>query len=360
MKPAVRYILKWAIAVPLISFVSGLTVYLIMFGFELNLLGAIWAVVNSLIYSTIMVGTQAAAGYLADRFIPLTNRREVAGHVAVQGVATALSFVIATLAAGAFGFVFNRGALIIIGMVAIIGSMLANGARYLERFHRRVRAAEQAALNAQLTALRAQINPHFLFNSLNSIAALIRSRPAEAERVTESLADLFRYSLRASERPVVTLGEEVESIETYLEVERARFRERLVVEISVPDALYDEPVPSLLLQPLVENAVKHGVGRTEGICTVSVIARRDADAVRIRVEDTGPGFPTTDLSILSASGAGLANVRERLRHQYGDAARMTVEQNCVELRIPASLSPSLFPEPSSPYPAGRRVEGPER
>ena len=164
-------------------------------------------------------------------------------------------------------------------------------ARAAERRGERFRSAAKAA---ELRSLRYQVNPHFLFNALNTIAALVRAHPAQAEEITEELADLFRYVLRSSQTATVSLVEELESARMYLAIEQARFGPRLAVQFAVSPGLENVEVPSLVLQPLVENAVKHGAGNTEGICTLRVGVEESSAGVELSVRDSGPGFASTD------------------------------------------------------------------
>lgn len=317
--------------------ICGLGLYLIVYGMEADAWMIVQFIAISMFYVTVMGGVQEMALRLLVRRIPIVSKRAVGIHALLQGMATLLSFLLATLAIHeifGFDFVSSRGSMIVIGLVAFIASLTANGAYYLELFHRRLREAERSALQAELGTLRAQINPHFLFNSLNSIAALIRIDPAEAERVTESLADLFRYSLRSSQRPTVRLAEEIESVAIYLEIERARFRDRMQTTIDIPGELDVALTPSLMLQPLVENSVKHGVGAVAGECTIMVRGELVDGMVRITVSDTGPGFAGLDADDALKRGNGLRNVRDRLHLQFGGDAELTIMPDGVALSFP--------------------------
>jgi signal transduction histidine kinase len=335
----------------------GTALYLLVYGavFDAEMIGAF--ILVSCFYVTVMWGVQEMTLRVLIRRIPIVSKRAVGVHVLIQGFVTVGSFFLASaLIHVVFGldFVNSRGSMIVIGLVAFCASLAANGAYYLEIFHTRAREAERLALRAELGALRAQINPHFLFNSLNSIAALIRIDPAGAERVTESLADLFRYSLRSSQRSTVTLGEEIESVEIYIEIEQARFGDRMTTAIEVPEELRGALVPSLLLQPLVENGVKHGVGRITTPCAITLRATSAGKMISLRVTDTGPGFTSTDIERALAGGTGLANVRDRLRLQFGDAASLIILGNGVEL-----IFPRIIPAPGAP-PRHDALEEPKR
>ncbi|MEO8064505.1 MAG: histidine kinase [Pseudomonadota bacterium] len=172
---------------------------------------------------------------------------------------------------------------------------------------------------AELKALRTQVDPHFLFNTLNTIADLIVTNPEQAERMTERLAECFRYALAKHSRDLSTLDEELDFARYYLDIERVRFGDRLRVELDRGDATGKENVPSLLLQPLLENAIRHGIASVREGGSVSVRARRDGEHLRLSVEDDGVGMRSD-----SSSGVGLRNVEERLRTLYAQAAQFLI------------------------------------
>jgi LytS/YehU family sensor histidine kinase len=174
------------------------------------------------------------------------------------------------------------------------------------------------AQEAQVRALRYQINPHFLFNTLNAIAALVRDAPARAEEMVVQLSDFFRRSLALNPMEDVTLSEEVDLQRLYLEIERTRFPDRLRFDVALDDGTAEARVPALLLQPLVENAVKHGVARSETPVCIRIHARLDGQALEVVVENDaraeGPGS--------CGEKVGLHNVVERLRSRFGDEASL--------------------------------------
>ena len=174
---------------------------------------------------------------------------------------------------------------------------------------------------AQMRALQAQINPHFLFNTLNTLAALIDSNPEKAEHVTEDLADVFRYALDSTLKERVKLDDEVKFLESYLAIEKARFDARLSYSFDVDPAARNLSIPPMILQPLVENAVRHGIGQKIEGGEVRVRARVSAGRLMLCVEDTGVGFGGE-----RPGGVGLTNTRDRLRHAYGDTAEFRIEQ----------------------------------
>jgi hypothetical protein len=206
-----------------------------------------------------------------------------------------------------------------------------------ERYERMLQEREMRTLatEAELRALRAQINPHFLFNALTTIGYLIQQTPPRALKTLMDLTTLLRSVLR-SEGEFTTLGRERELIECYLKIERERYEERLLFELNIPDHLVHVPVPALIVQPLVENAVKHGIARTRDGGTITVSATLERE-LRIVVRNTGAPLGTTTAS---GSGVGLENVRRRLRHYYGREARLAVTLDesgatVAELKLPA-------------------------
>jgi signal transduction histidine kinase len=184
---------------------------------------------------------------------------------------------------------------------------------YAEKLQRaaQVERIRAELIRAELRALQAQVNPHFLFNTLNSIAALIAENPAAAEDLTTQLADVFRYVLTASRREHVRLDEELDFVRTCLAIERVRFGDRLRIVERIEPGLGGTPVPALLLQPLVENAVRYSVAPREQGGELRIEATRSGGALRLVVADDGPGFSPD--APPRGTGVGLENVRERLR-----------------------------------------------
>jgi two-component system, LytTR family, sensor kinase len=177
--------------------------------------------------------------------------------------------------------------------------------------------------NAQLAALRGQLEPHFMFNTLNSIAALVRDRRNDAAvSMIVGLSEFLRRASEDSHRSRVSLGEEVEYLQRYVDIQQVRFGERLRFSMQIPAELLDAQVPNLLLQPLVENSIKHGVAARVAGGSVRVTGTRADGCICLRVFDDGPGFPA---DWQSHGGVGLANLRTRLRILYGDAATLEMK-----------------------------------
>lgn len=199
---------------------------------------------------------------------------------------------------------------------------------------RRAHEAERAALKARLASLTARTDPHFLFNSLNTVAGLIGEDPVRAEEAVERLAALFRYTLDATRRARVPLAEELAAVQAYLDMESLRF-EGLCCTLSCDAEVAALEVPPLVVQPLVDNAIRHGIaGRGSG--RVAVSATRGADHVAIRVVDDGPGFGRSGRV---GSGTSLDDLRQRLELVYGASASLDVDRDgpgcTVTLRLPA-------------------------
>jgi hypothetical protein len=196
---------------------------------------------------------------------------------------------------------------------------MSAAARMRSAEHRAVRA-ERNAQAAQLRALRYQVNPHFLFNTLNSLSSLVLARRAEeAETMIVNLSSFFRSSLTLDPGADVTLTQEIELQQLYLDIEKVRFPKRLKVRIDVPADLASARVPPLILQPLVENAIKHGVARTTETVAVTIAAREEDARLVLTVEnDRGPSGALTGAG--NGTGVGLANVCERLAARFGRAA----------------------------------------
>jgi hypothetical protein len=212
---------------------------------------------------------------------------------------------------------------------------------YREARDRQVKAMElESSLHqAQLQALRSQLNPHFLFNALHSMAELVHSNPRLAEQLIVRLGELLRQVLQSSAAQEVPLASELEFIRGYVEIEQMRLGDRLSVEWNVDPQLLRALVPSLLLQPLVENAIQHGIAASAGAGTLGIEVRRDGDSLCLEVRDSGPGVrPET---APRAPGIGLTNTRIRLEHLYG--ARHSFELHTghgtqVRARIPLAFA----------------------
>jgi sensor histidine kinase YesM len=189
---------------------------------------------------------------------------------------------------------------------------------YRESRERALRASqlETRLVEAQLKTLQQQLHPHFLFNTLHAISALMHKDVDAADRMLMRLSDLLRLTLERLGQQESTLDAELDFLRKYLEIERTRFADRLVVRYDVEPEAYDVLVPTLLLQPLVENAIKHGVARKAGAGHIDISARRDHDKLVMEVRDDGVGLSEDALTALQ-KGIGVSTTRARLKHQFG-------------------------------------------
>jgi two-component system LytT family sensor kinase len=210
---------------------------------------------------------------------------------------------------------------------AVLGAGIARD--YFLRY--RARIVETTRLQAQLTqarldALRSQLNPHFLFNTLNAVSALVERDPRGVRRMIARLSDLLRHTLDDSAAGEIPLSKELDVLEEYIELMQIRFQGKLEVAMHIADDTRAALVPNLILQPLVENALEHGVSKSAGVGRIELRSRRDADRLVITLTDNGPG--QADMGATS-DGIGLANTNARLRELYGPTYR-------VQLKVAAS------------------------
>jgi len=203
-------------------------------------------------------------------------------------------------------------------------------------YYRESRERELEATRLALENLRAQLQPHFLFNTLQSISTLIHRDQAAADRMLTDLSDLLRLSLRSTASQEVPLREELAFLDRYLDIMRVRFGDRLVIAVEADADVREALVPSLVLQPIVENAITHGMADRPDIGHVAVRARRDGRSLELEVSDDGPGLG----GAAPTNGIGLTNTRERIARLYGDAGRVETlagEGFTLRLSIPFKL-----------------------
>jgi LytS/YehU family sensor histidine kinase len=196
------------------------------------------------------------------------------------------------------------------------------------------------AHEAQLKMLRYQLNPHFLFNTLNAISTLILERQIDpANRMVTKLSSFLRYSLDNDPMQKITLSQELGALQLYLDIEKVRFEDRLNLELDIEDEARSALIPSLLLQPLVENAIKYGIARSDKGSTLLIAAKVFAGDLLLEVCDDGPGVELVDGQIPDATGVGLRNTRERLVELYGSKHSFRLKKTdphglTINIRIP--------------------------
>ena len=250
-----------------------------------------------------------------DLLVPIRVHGEVAYVMAVAPGHFRRSLVNSEI-----GFLENAA-----GQIASRLEALAHEREKMERQSREATLREMAA-QAELKALRAQINPHFLFNSLNTIADLIVTDPEKAEAMTVLLAKVFRHVLMHSDRQFSRVADEMEFLRTYLGIEQVRFGARLRVSMNIDPAVSETPIPSLILQPIVENAIKHGLAPKVGDGHIRITAAPEGEFLRLAVEDDGVGVQAVEPAPRSSgNGLGLKIIAERLRTLYAGQASLEVQ-----------------------------------
>lgn len=295
---------------------------------------------------TVVLAFVCLSPWYACRALPLKSAkvvRLVGQHLLAAMLVAAGVLLVARLAASSFSDMLPRldrrfvaAGPVLTAMVAMI-YLLSIAMHYVVIEAQSSRKSELLAREAQLRALKAQVNPHFLFNSLNSISALTASDAGRAREMCIRLADFLRTSLKLGERASIPFGEEMELTRMYLDVEQVRFGQRLRLHEDMEPACNDCEVPALLIQPLVENAVKHGIALLVEGGEILMLGRRVREGLRFTIENPyDPDAPS------SRSGIGLANVRQRLEARYGNAGRLEVEASKdvyrVTLTVPARIS----------------------
>ena len=248
---------------------------------------------------------------------------------------------------------------------SVIRFWMISAAYHAVAYHREVREREAGAARLQVSLARARLeslegrlHPHFLFNTLNAIAALIRENPKAAERMVADLSELLRAALGAEPGREVALAREIELLGRYVAIQQARFQDRLRVSIEADPETLSAVVPHLVLQPLVENAIRHGIAPRESGGTVWVRAHRDGDVLRLLVQDDGVGYGRAPSSPGSGGGFGLAGTRARLANLYGERGVLRVDGDLpngtlvtVELPFRTSATRETDAPPASDAPA---------
>ena len=230
------------------------------------------------------------------------------------------------------------------------------GLNYALGYYRevQVRGIHEAQLQARLAearlkTLEAELHPHFLFNTLHAISALVQTNPDAADRMISRLSDLLRLTFDRSGAPRISLHEELEFLQKYLEIEQTRFQDRLTVEYDIDPDTLDVEVPRMILQPLAENAIKHGVSPRAGQGLVQIVSRLDGERLNLEVRDNGVGLSGTARSQFR-SGVGLANTRDRLECLYGAAQSLEFSEDSggLTVRIAVPIKRVLLPPAVTP------------
>lgn len=275
-----------------------------------------------------------SAAFLSEKFEKYSRSRKLLLQMAASLLSHILGWMlIIWLAGNIVGFNPFRWEVLIWLVIFIAIIFISSVIRQLTASHRELKEKDRneerlrtLAAQAELKALKAQINPHFLFNSLNTIASLIQTAPPKAEEAVEKLADVFRYTLFSSEKEFVPLRNELDFLDAYFDVEKARFGNRLNVIKSIPQDVFETSIPSLIIQPLVENCIKYGVD-DEGNVKIEIRCFTEGDKVTIEVRDEGRGAPDDVKQGDFSRGNGLRNVNERLLQLYGNEYGLKIRDN---------------------------------
>jgi len=349
---------KWLgrFAVPGIFASTAITVLLVVFGKTAGFADVLREFLISAVYSVCIGGVLAVAvpkiWERSDTW-NLTLRWLARGFVIAAGTAVGtflggLCFLLVWRGHYGFWASFWHSYVISLILAFTVSAFVATFETYKERLQitqmqlkekelERERALKLATA-ARLSSLESRVHPHFLFNTLNSVASLIHEDPKRAETMVNQLAELLRFSLDSAQGGLVPLEREMKIVEDYLSIEEARFGERLRYSIDVPSAFGATPIPPLAVQTLVENAVKYAVGpRTRG-ASIRVSAQMDVDLLRLVVADDGPGFSCAEIP----AGHGLNNLEERLAAIYGETGKLQIESSAagtaVAIAIPLSVA----------------------
>jgi len=340
MHPEIKIILKrYLQIIPLVTLISGVLAYMLNYFLYPEGADNPFKIFGSaFVFTTVFTLFLVPAFQILDHYFPLRHVYEVSLHIVVQ---LAVSIGCYFLAYYINDLLFHIGAnttgqdRFINFIFTMMIAMIVIVTFYIQMFINRNREAREQAIKAELSALRAQVNPHFLFNSLNSIASLVRTHPEQAERVTEDLAELFRYSLDSSKKHEVMIRQEIDAAKTYFMIEKARFGDDIQFNVNGDPGVEDLEVPALILQPLVENAVKHGFQQTGGPFIIDLNVVNVNGSIMIEIKDSGPGFGNTDMEEIFKRGTGLSNIRDRLQLHYGGRASIEPHGNSVKITIPS-------------------------
>jgi len=287
---------------------------------------------------SLVLGVIGLAARFPVRAMPL-RRTGASRLIATHAISAAAAASLWTLAwrVRPEAIVSDRTLVFGVGATLYLGAVIVH---YLVAEVEASREAEEAALRyrvlareAELKAFKAQVDPHFLFNSLNAVASLCGSRPADARTMAQLMADFFRLTLRVGSRERITVAEEIDLVSRYLAIEKVRFGARLATDVAVDDAAAQMLVPPLLLQPIVENAVRHGIASMVDGGTISITASANNGALRIIVEN--PADP--DRAHQSGEGIGLQNARGRLAAISGGRASLHAEEKEGRYRVEIEL-----------------------
>ena len=304
-------------------------------GFQATYAGAQfawWRVLRAeLVYSVLWIALTFAVIRI-DRLFPLDGgswRRNVLVHVAASVVIAAIQPLVMVALMKSFGWGNNPRPFWDVAKASVVGSLHINltfywgimGVRYILSNYQKSAKLEARLAQSQLQVLKMQLHPHFLFNTLNTISVLMAEDPKAANRTLVRLSDLLRMTLDDVGAQVAPLKREMDFLEGYLDIERVRFHDRLEIRVAIEPAAWDAQVPTFLLQPLVENAIRHGTSPHARPGRIEISARREGDTLALEVRDNGGGLNGNGSS---PRGVGISTTRARLEQLYGPDHRFEI------------------------------------
>ncbi|MGH9583454.1 MAG: sensor histidine kinase [Bryobacteraceae bacterium] len=325
-------------------YLAAWTVLGCMLGFQLSLSGRLSLAETVCVTAPVVAALAVVclSAWYSCRLLPPGGTplwKLLANHVLAAISCSAIALIVEHIAVAVFGRVFPylsaqmRTALPVLAGMSVLLYLLSIALHYTLLAFESSRRSELLSREAELKALKAQVNPHFLFNSLNSISALTSIDPPKAREMCIRLSEFLRNSLRLGERLSIPFGEELTLAKTYLQVEQIRFGHRLRVLEDMDPGCAECQIPPLLVQPLIENAIKHGIATLAGGGEIAMKTRRFRDAVRVVIENPfDPEAPPAP-----QSGFGLLSVRNRLQARFGAAARLDIEVEKDRYRVVLSL-----------------------
>jgi sensor histidine kinase YesM len=336
-KITLKTLILWFIANTVFSGILGHIISLFLSG----------QVMGQIILMSVLFGNVVgfASGFLALYILPLYRSLPLFLDMLLRVITLLAGGVLVTvlvfLANPGFALIQKEFVLFMITLFSLIALIVGMIIYYYERMRRELQKSymeleirrdieerlKELTAFSELQALKAQINPHFLFNTLNTIAALIPVDPEKAETTVHDLADLFRYTLDTVERQFVPLSEELHFLDRYLSIERVRFGDRLRVERNIAPESKKAKIPPLILQPIVENALRHGISQRKTGGTISITTDCDDHACQVCISDDGPGIPEGKVEEVLHSGRGLKNVNERMHNLYHESRGVVIESS---------------------------------
>lgn len=322
------------------SIITGLVADFLLYGYAgFERMFATWGMIGvGFLFTTSFTVAFRSLNYILDRLLPLNSFLNLSLTIAINSLVMALIFLVVikiiSLLFGTISIDLQSTRFQLLFGLSVVAYTIGNMFYYSYKFYQKFVDAQRKHTESLRAALDAQIKPHFLFNSLNTIITLIKSDPDKAEEATENLADLFRYILESSNTKLISLSKELELVKKYITIEKARFGDdiRFSAELDLPDNSIN--VPPLILQPLVENSIKHGYSHSLDPLEINLCVVQKNGLLHITVADTGPGFGKAgDTDELFKQGTGLKNIQNKLNAHYGSDAKLSFSGQQVTIAL---------------------------